>query len=58
MKMSSSGMSLRVVILRTDVSEDLRASVNKVTINKVTRNRELRRTLAVCRKYFFAACVG
>jgi hypothetical protein len=51
--MASSGMLRRVVLVRTDVSEELSTSI--IT---VTRIGELGTTLAVTSKYFFAACVG
>jgi hypothetical protein len=47
--MASSGMLRRVTLLRTDVSEELSAS-----IIRVTRIGELGTTLA----YYFVACVG
>jgi hypothetical protein len=50
--MASSGMLRRVVLVRTDVSEELSAS-----FIRVTRIGELGTTLAAT-KYFFAACVG
>jgi hypothetical protein len=61
-RMASSGMLRRVALVRTDISEELNAS-----IIRVTRIGELGTTLAVTsnrRKlrrntwYFFAACVG
>jgi hypothetical protein len=58
-RMASSGMLRRVALVRTDVSEELRAS-----FIRVTKSGELGTTLAVTsnrrtlRKYFFAACVG
>jgi hypothetical protein len=49
--MTSSGMLRRVALVRTEVSDELSASIIRVTIIG-----ELG-TLAVTR-YFFAACVG
>jgi hypothetical protein len=54
--MSSSGMLLCVALVRTNVSEELSASIIRVTIID-----ELGITLALTsnrRTYFFAACVG
>jgi hypothetical protein len=52
--MMSSGMLRRVVLVRTDVSEELSAS-----FIRVIRIGELGTTLAVSIKwYFLAACVG
>jgi hypothetical protein len=55
--MISSGMLHRVAVVRTDVSEELSASVIKVT-----RIGELGTTLAVTSDrrtlYFFVACIG
>jgi hypothetical protein len=55
--MPSSGMLRRVALVRTDVSEELSASI------RVTRIGELGTTLAVTSNRrmhlnFFAACVG
>jgi hypothetical protein len=50
--MASSGMLRRVALVRTDVSEELIAS-----LIRVTRIGEVGTTLAVT-WYFFAACVG
>jgi hypothetical protein len=50
--MASFGMLRRVVLVRTDVSEELSAS-----FIRVTRTAELGTTLAVI-WYFFAACDG
>jgi hypothetical protein len=46
--MASSGMLRRVALVRTDVTEELSSS-----FNKVTRIGELGNT-----NYFFAACLG
>jgi hypothetical protein len=51
-RMASSGLLHRVALVRTDVSEELRTS-----IIRVTRIAELGTTLAVTR-YFFTACVS
>jgi hypothetical protein len=52
--MASSGMLRRMALVRTDVSEELNAS-----IIRVTRIGELGTTLAVTSTlYFFAACVS
>jgi hypothetical protein len=53
--MASSGLLRRVALVRTDVSEELSASI------RVTRIDELGKILALTsnrRTYFFAACVG
>jgi hypothetical protein len=53
-RMASSGMLRRVALVRTDVSEELSAS-----IIRVTRISELGTTLAATSNWhFFAACVG
>jgi hypothetical protein len=52
--MASSGILRRVALVRTDVSEELNAS-----IIRVTRIGEVGTTLAVTSTlYFFASCVG
>jgi hypothetical protein len=57
MKITSSGMLRRVALVRSDVLEELSAS-----IIRVTTIGELGTTLAVTSNqvtwYFFAACVG
>jgi hypothetical protein len=52
-RMVSSGMLRRVVLVRTDVSEELSAY-----FIRVTRIGELGTTIAVTSNHFFAACVG
>jgi hypothetical protein len=53
LKNASSGMLRRVALVRTDVSEELSAS-----IIRVTGTGELVITLALITFYFFAACIS
>jgi hypothetical protein len=61
--MVSSGMLLRVALVRTDVSEELSASFIRVTrigeLGTAQAATSNRRTLRINTKwYFFAVCVG
>jgi hypothetical protein len=54
-------MLRRVDLVRTDVSEELSASIRATGIGELGTTRALiinRRTLRRNTKYFFAACVG
>jgi hypothetical protein len=53
MKMPSSGMLRRVALVNTDVSEELSAS-----IIRVTRIGKLGTVLAVLTLYLFVVCIG